>query len=302
LDEPLRLDEVSSEESNDRVLFCPDEPLCLEEAAPPAVPTTFRRFVLSPSTLSKNGSVGSMVQNTFIHAAEAPVTPLPGAAKRSRSLPKNLGSERSEWEASCHALSFMAQPVNQEKGIHEGLALIVPASPGAFVPAFPSPALTASPLWTPQRSLLYPPTPEMGLLCVPEDGPFSWSNVPGNNSTGFEDYSEYQPVFCADEPLCLELAESSDTTTKLTQGGYVVHNTFIDAFKQPLTPASGGGHKRSRSLPRDLASAEVFCQSGNDAALAFPCSPSPWTPHGCGPLHAPLLEMSRPVLRLSDFV
>jgi len=308
LDEPLRLDEVSSEDSNDRVRFCPDEPLCLEEAAPPAAPVTSRRFVLSPSTLSKNGSVGSMVQNTFIHAAAAPVTPLPGAAKRSRSLPKNLGSERSDWEASCHALSFMAQPVDAEKGIHEGLALIVPASPGAFVPpsqAFPSPALTASPMWTPQRSLLFPPTPDMGLLCVPEDGPFNWSNVPGNDSISSEEYSEYCPVFCADEPLCLELADSNDTTTKLTQDGYLVQNTFIDAFKQPLTPASGAGHKRSRSLPRDLASAEFSCKTAGDPAMA-PCSPaltaSPWTPHGRGPLHAPLLELSRPVLRLSDFV
>jgi len=322
LDEPLRLDEVSSEGSIDRLFFCADEPLCLEEAAPPAAPATARWFALSPSTLSKTGSVGSMVQNTFIHAAEAPVTPLPGAAKRSRSLPKNLGSARSDWEASCHALSFMAQPVDSEKGIHEGLALIVPASPTALVPpspAFPSPALTASPLWTPQRSLLYPPTPEMGLLCVPEDCPFSWSNswsnVADNSFTSSDEYAEYRPVFCADEPLCLELAETSDATTKLTQGGYVVHDTFI---KQPLTPAAGASQKRSSSLPRNLAPAEFFCKTGNYSAEVCPCSPaltaSPWTPHGRGPLHAPLLDMargplhapllelSRPVLRLSEFV
>merc|ERR1712159_959314 len=123
--------------------------------------------------------------------------------KRSRSLPKNLGSEKSQWEA-C----FKPEPAADA---HDGLALIVPASPAtAQSPAFPSPALTESPLWTPHKSMLYPPTPELGLLCgvpklQPLEATFNWSN-PHSNSTNEESYySEYRPVFCADEPLCLEL-------------------------------------------------------------------------------------------------
>lgn len=281
------------------------------EAAPEAPQSQY--FVLSPSALDKNGRVGSMVQNTFIHQAEAPVTPLLGAMKRSRSLPKNLGSERSQWEASCHALSFLSEPVADAKNaIHDGLALIVPASPAtAQSPAFPSPALTASPLWTPHKSMLYPPTPELGLLCgVPELQPleaaFNWSN-PHNNSTNEDSYySEYRPVFCADEPLCLaEVPQEILPQPSLTQGGYVVHNTFIDSIQPPLTPSTASAHKRSRSLPRDLGSENNL--TGNDSIEgAVPSSPaltaSPWTPHARNPENAPLLEMSRQVLRLSDFV
>merc|ERR1712070_1330478 len=278
LDEPPNVDEVSSEDES-TVLSCPDDLLCLDEAimsgeAAPEAPQS-QYFVLSPSALDKDGRVGSIVQNTFIHQAETPVTPLLGAMKRSRSLPKNLGSERSQWEASCHALRFKPEPAADAK-IHDGLALIVPASPAtAQSPAFPSPALTASPLWTPHKSMLYPPTPELGLLCgVPELQPleatFNWSN-PHNNTTNEESYySEYRPVFCADEPLCLELVAEAPTQDvlpqqPLAQGGYVVHNTFIDSIRPPLTPSTASAHKRSRSLPRDLGSESN--QTGNDCIV-----------------------------------
>jgi hypothetical protein len=318
LDEPPNVDEVSSEDES-TVLSCPDDLLCLDEAVMSGEAPQSQYFVLSPSALDKDGRVGSMVQNTFIHAAEAPLTPLLGAMKRSRSLPKNLGSERSQWEASCHALSFKPEPAVDTKGaIHDGLALIVPASPAtAQSPAFPSPALTASPLWTPHKSMLYPPTPELGQLCgVPELQPleatFNWSN-PHNNSTNEDSYySEHRPVFCADEPLCLELISEAPQDNlpqpSLAQGGYVVHNTFIDSIRPPLTPSTASAHKRSRSLPRDLGSEDN--QTGFDRSRfvesAVPSSPaltaSPWTPHSRNPENAPLLEMSRQVLRLSDFV
>lgn len=273
------------------------------EAAPEAPQSQY--FVLSPSAHD----------NTFIHF-KAPVTPLLGAMKRSRSLPKNLGSER---EISCQAMTFQPEPTKCAN--HDGVALIVPASPAtAHSPAFPSPALTASPLWTPHKSLLYPPTPEMGLLCgVPETQPleaaFNWS-TPHNNSTNEDSYySEYMPVFCADEPLCLELVAegpSQDVLPQppLAQGGYVVHNTFIDSIRPPLTPSVSSAQKRSRSLPRDLGSEDnqtgFDCIKSRFVERAAPISPaltaSPWTPHSRNPEDAPLLDMSRQVLRLSDFV
>jgi len=324
LDEPANVDEVSSEDES-TVLSCPDDLLCLDEAvfsgesvsdAPQS-----QYFVLSPSALDKDGRVGSMVQNTFIHAAATPVTPSLGAMKRSRSLPKNLGSERSQWEASCHALSFMSDTVaDAKKTIHHGLALIVPASPAtaAQSPAFPSPALTASPLWTPHKSLLYPPTPELGLLCgVPELQPleatFNWS-TPHNNLTNTDSYfSENRLLFCADEPLCLDIVTdvlSQDALSQpiSTQDGYVVHNTFIDSIRPPLTPSTASAHKRSKSLPRDLGSKNEHTENYGPQFVesAAPDSPaltaSPWTPHSRNPENAPLLEISRHVLRLSDFV
>merc|ERR1712166_1281141 len=305
LDEAPNMDEVSSEDES-TVLSCPDDLLCLDEAvlsgemdAPQS-----QYFVLSPSALGTDGRFGSMVQNTFIHAAEAPVTPLLGAMKRSRSLPKMRSMP-------------MAGPAAD---VHAGLALIVSASP-AQSPAFPSPAMTASPLWTPHKSMLYPPTPELGLLCgVPELQPleatFNWSN-PHNNSTNEESYySEYMPIFCADEPLCLELVAEAPTQDvlpqqPLAQGGYVVHNTFIDSIRPPLTPSTASAHKRSRSLPRDLGSEDnqtgYDCIKSRFVESAVPSSPavtaSPWTPHSRTPADVPLLDMSRQVvLRLSDFV
>merc|ERR1711957_50351 len=117
------------------------------------------------------------------------------------------------------------------------------------------------------------------------------------------------PIFCAAEPLCLELVAEGPSQDDLAQGGYVVHNTFIDSIRPPLTPSTAV-QKRSRSLPRDLGS-ENNSAGFNEikprcVECAVPSSPaltaSPWTPHARNPANAPLLEMSRPVLRLSDFV
>jgi hypothetical protein len=88
------------------VQFCQDEPLPMDESealmedAPiwvtpspalfsfPATPAP--RWCLSPNTLSKEGYTG-VVQNTFIHAKLPPATPLPGARRRTRSVPKDMG-------------------------------------------------------------------------------------------------------------------------------------------------------------------------------------------------------------------
>jgi len=92
------------------VQFCQDEPLCLEEASA-SVATRFP--LLSPNALSKEGAIGSVVRNTFIHAAQ-PLTPsCGGSALRSTSLPKNMGSNKSDWETNCNALSFLRRPIEE---------------------------------------------------------------------------------------------------------------------------------------------------------------------------------------------
>mmetsp|Transcript_11539 Transcript_11539/g.26804 ORF Transcript_11539/g.26804 Transcript_11539/m.26804 type:complete len:812 (+) Transcript_11539:92-2527(+) len=118
--EPLVLSSLVSDAAPPRG-FCLDEPLSLEEAgifvdAPLPLPlpvqldtqdSTLGRWpALSPSTLSKEGRLGQIVQNTFIHANPPPPTPLVTQRRRAQSLPKDMGSDKSEWETTCHALSF----------------------------------------------------------------------------------------------------------------------------------------------------------------------------------------------------
>jgi len=101
--------------------FCPDEPLCFDDVGEvpdmltfgqtpcPFGPTPTLQFAPPPelapyaaATASHDWSsyplpydsyLGSMVQNTFIHAAPAPPTPAPFALRRSVSVPKDAGSE-----------------------------------------------------------------------------------------------------------------------------------------------------------------------------------------------------------------
>merc|ERR1711871_210440 len=73
------------------------------------------------STLGQDGPVGSCpdwtsVRSTFIHAALPPPTPPTGSAQiRSRSLPKNSGSNRDQWGMAVHALSFAPRKVQDEE-------------------------------------------------------------------------------------------------------------------------------------------------------------------------------------------
>lgn len=127
---------------------------------PPCAPTLrmpMKVFggALSPSTLAKDGRIGSCVRNTFIHTAVPPPTPLKSAGgragQRSRSTPKNMYSARDEWEGACNALGFLPQPVASETSSSEG-----GAEDGDFSgPRFRWPA-------TPARC--WPDTPECGTL------------------------------------------------------------------------------------------------------------------------------------------
>lgn len=92
----------------------------LSEAVPFKVPQA--PWQLSPSTFSKEGSITKVpglgaVKNTFIEVPITPVTPAMGAQKRARSLPKNMGSKKNEWEVLCHVLSYQHCPV-ESKVVH----------------------------------------------------------------------------------------------------------------------------------------------------------------------------------------
>lgn len=73
------------DEPRPRVPFCPDEPLILEDAG---------FFEGDPKVLA---GMGSDVKNTFIQMATTPlVTPQPGASRRSRSVPKDVGCSQED--------------------------------------------------------------------------------------------------------------------------------------------------------------------------------------------------------------
>lgn len=199
-----------------RLLFCPDEPLTLEEhvleSAPRAqtpigsshIGTGVPRWpglspLSSPSLLVKDGCVGSMplskVQNTFIHSPLPPPTPLrAGASRRARSLPKNIGSDKNPWEATCQALGCLPGQIRLDSrrdgdfnpgdcgptpsvyggyGGREVPCSLASSPYPAYVP--PSPALTASPTYStarytaPQRLTLAAamPSPASHVLAPP---------------------------------------------------------------------------------------------------------------------------------------
>merc|ERR1712136_624620 len=99
-------------------VICEHEPLWLVEVAAspcrakPATPAV--KFpCLSPTTLSKDGTLGKIVHNTFIHQV-APPTPEAGARSRASALPKDWGSDKSTYEAACHALSYLHKAVDSD--------------------------------------------------------------------------------------------------------------------------------------------------------------------------------------------
>jgi len=114
---------VSHSRSESRQLFCPDEPLDFEELSPsPRAPPVVEVCAQHP------------VRYGFLHVAPAPPTPVPGAATRARSVPKDVGSgQRTPGARRCPALP----PRWTDESEVSGAAL------GAMAP--PSPALTASP-------------------------------------------------------------------------------------------------------------------------------------------------------------
>lgn len=83
--------------------------------APPtqAVNMTTTPSHVSPSMLSKNecmervAPAGTTVKNTFIEQPSSPIRELLETCEpRSKSLPKDFGSKKSEWEMACHALRY----------------------------------------------------------------------------------------------------------------------------------------------------------------------------------------------------
>jgi len=282
-----------------RLVFCPDNPLRLEDAgifdddvlAPPRTPVAevpqiprtpveapriprWSASALSPSTLGKNGSVGSIVRNTFIHAALPPPTPPPGARRRASSLPKDSGSGRCDWEAACHVLGFQPRPAI----LTEADAATESTSAGSaageqgsgHTPPSPSHSLARGPCSGPSG----PPSPDrddvinlaegeslfqtvdlgeqglrQGFFCCPplvlEDADDFLDAVP----------SALTPAGAPPPPPGLPLWPSLSPSVICKGGsmGKLVQNTFIHTALPPPTPLPGA-FRRSHSLPKDVGS------------------------------------------------
>jgi len=95
-----------------RVVFCPDEPLVLEDTGVIDEPKEDSKiFALSPSMLAKDGLVGCMVRDTFIHFPQ-PSQSASTAKHRSCSVPKDFGTRRDFFETQCHSLAFFPRSLD----------------------------------------------------------------------------------------------------------------------------------------------------------------------------------------------
>jgi hypothetical protein len=129
---------ASSAESADNQ-FCVDEPLCLDDAVPEVpdmltfgqtpypwgpsptlpLPPLLEQPTLPPLVaydwasfpLPYHGLLGSMVHNTFIHAAPAPPTPVPSMARRCMSVPLDVEMAAS---GSTTARSYSSEEEEEE--------------------------------------------------------------------------------------------------------------------------------------------------------------------------------------------
>lgn len=306
--EPLGM--ASVDDSPRRVLFCPDEPLTLEDAGVLLTPTPIRlvpsplratpgcgvedvtpSWAMSPLKDSSDDFIGGVpkVQRTFIQY-NVPRTPLPGSRRRSCSVPKDLILGMTESDAAQHM---------QESGGRNSRLSTVPSS---GYTGEDTPALSIGSAEVSSSNGDDDEDP-----CESAD-PFAY---------------ERQLHFCPDEPLKLEdagiligsapMQEPMPTWKPYTPGmlareGCIVQNTFFHIPPVLPTPVRTGAVRRTQSVPKDVgytstdwqeASAVVqqastpaqqpstaSCQPKSSVmspTLASPPSFWPPSPHSAGP-------------------
>jgi len=98
-------------------------------------------FLGSPTSAvarSKEGAIGCFVQNTFIHAAPPPLTPLPGALRRSMSLPSHSRKCQNEDQVLENPTILPSFPrVTQSLTLTTSPQTYTPYYPPSYVPDVP---------------------------------------------------------------------------------------------------------------------------------------------------------------------
>lgn len=103
-----------------RIQFCPDEPDYLDQDdASPAAREHVARHVpkwsaMCPLLVSDETCLGCVMKNTFMHLAPPPAS---ATQRRSRSVPRDMGSSKDMWHATRYAFNFAT--TSREEGVGE---------------------------------------------------------------------------------------------------------------------------------------------------------------------------------------
>jgi hypothetical protein len=232
-----------------------DEPLTLDldndGIAPSPEGSAYHAW---PCMAHSFGKDMSLVQRTFFHAPPSPLTSPPNTKRRSRSLPKEFGSQRSDMVN----VQFDVMP-NALRSHEESDDSTVDSASGT--------------------GLRYmPPSPELSCDCRHCNLEQAPASTPDRTTVV---RSMYKASFYASDDNCQRvhshkpfLLEEPGTTPALSpwpclspsafmQNGCIgsielskVHNTFIHSPVPPPTPSNPSSVQRSRSVPRNWGSSK----------------------------------------------
>jgi len=209
----------------------------------------------SPSTFAGRGSVRQIVQNTFIHTPLPPTTPVRTSRRRIQSVPRDMGANRDDWEASCHELIFLNKAIE-----NDGNASADTVAGNSSEWDSDHRSSTGSSEITAQVS-----SPDLEELhekvALEQRRPQFRPSV----SLTLEDEAMVSP-----EPAMGKWANMSLTPAKLSRRGPVgrfIRNTFIHATAPPPTPSPASAN-RGQSIPRNFGS-EKSVMEGTFHSLAY---------------------------------
>jgi len=234
--------DLTEHRQSQRVVFCPDEPLVVEDAGLVDEPKEDSKvFALSPSMLADDGLVGCMVRDTFIHFP----TQLPNTSKhRSSSVPKDFGSHRDSFEAKCHSLAFFPRSLESEERpqAHQCVETPLPSPSAAKGLQHADTPLLALEWGERCLSLGLVPWP-LHLMRSPEIPLFS-----GNDMLPF--VPGYDVGLCADWYLPLDKNCDNSSSAWST----CADSAECDAASVPGTPSAASRLRRQEISPRQTNS------------------------------------------------
>lgn len=207
--------------------------------------------------------------NSFFQNAMPLTTPSPNASRRTRSVPRNLGSEKSMWEMTCEAMGLVPPQIDES-------GLVQTPHPTQFMPSTPeTPGFPRWPMLTPctlgdmgfsvQNTFINypmpPPTPLAGSSSRSHSLPRNMGA--SDKAEGSDDQDLGQ----------MEIKECQSVATAIHGPG----NRLMSAAAAAVSGGMGQGMPMRRSVtPRGLkargALAAAALASGVDVAAVTPDS------------------------------
>jgi len=248
---------------------------------------------LRPSTLASLG----LVQNTFIHAAPLPPTPLPGARTRANSVPKDLGS-------SCGG----RLPRPADSGTASTADGEPQQTPGPSRSSSASGQDTASRSPSPEADASRPPHEPLDGLPTKSFGGLGSLRLPLEEAggSGPRGFAGLEPLGLLEDDATpasrRSAAQSPHTPSPGCWAGRMVQNTFIH-HPNLYTPLPGAA-RRSSSVPRDLAMARTDDAETrwreDEPAFVLPSPALTASPGGLGYMRTSPARNAPRVVRLAD--